>query len=278
MTDHKRKARRASGSHQYIAAAGHFLADESQLMEPLRREHADLAREFQQVSYVMQELAALPISANAGVHAGDSGERDDFRAIEVAGLAKSNSDRGVERVKAPIRESHATLGTGNGVRVPEEYAAHGPVAEPDFDQSEKTDMPPRRPEPGHQPDARNDQVPTADHAHDRGGRDLVHDEATKNRWSAEDARSSSQGVGQCKAEFPDQPNPSPILTEVLRQQDRILLLSQNTTANQMEAHAVVAQHSARINQLIAQQRQLRSSWRMLRTEDQNRTQQNMGGM
>ncbi len=88
----------------------------------------------------------------------------------------------------------------------------------------------------------------------------------------------AQGVGQSKAEFPDQPDPSPTLNEVLRQQDRILLLSQNLTANQMEVHAVMAQHSSRINQLIAQQRQLQSSWRMLRTEDQNRTQQNMGGM
>lgn len=44
-----------------------------------------------------------------------------------------------------------------------------------------------------------------------------------------------------------------------------------------EAQAVMAQLSARIDQLSAQQRQLHGNWRRLRMEDQNRTQQNMGG-
>ena len=278
MPDHKRRARRASGSHQYFAAAGHFLTDASHSMEPLRPEPPDLAREFQQVSYVMQELAALPVSARAGVHARDSWGMDDSRAVDFPTLPESNRDQEEERARVPVHITHHTLGTVNVVHVADERAARGPVAEQELDQSGKTDTPPRRAEPGGQQDVGNDRLRAADHAHDQAGRDLVDDENTKNWRSAGDARGSSPGAVQSKAEFPDQPGTSPTLNEVLRQQDRILLLSQNLTANQMEVHAVMAQHSARINQLIAQQRQLQSSWRMLRTEDQNRTQQNMGWM
>jgi hypothetical protein len=64
--------------------------------------------------------------------------------------------------------------------------------------------------------------------------------------------------------------------EILRQQDKVLQISQNGIVNQMEAQAVMVQLSARIDQIIVEQRQLHGNWRRLRMEDQNRTQQNMG--
>jgi len=75
----------------------------------------------------------------------------------------------------------------------------------------------------------------------------------------------------------DRTNPrQSAISEILKQQDRVLQISQNGTVNQMEAQAVIAQLSARIDQLIAEQRQLHGNWRRLRMEDQNRTQQNIG--
>ena len=72
-------------------------------------------------------------------------------------------------------------------------------------------------------------------------------------------------------------NSSPLLSEILKQQGRVLQLSQNGTGNQIKAQAVIAQLSSRIDQLSAQQRQLQDNWRRMRMEDQNRTHQNMGG-
>ncbi len=95
------------------------------------------------------------------------------------------------------------------------------------------------------------------------------------------ASASSPGLTQDKDLSPAQPDRSsstPILGEMLRQHDRVLQISQNATANQTEAQAVMMQQSARIDQLMAQQRQLQANWRKLRMEEQNRTQQNMGGM
>lgn len=91
----------------------------------------------------------------------------------------------------------------------------------------------------------------------------------------------NSGMTQGKDEVPAQAErsgSSPILGEILRQHDRVLQISQNATASQMEAQAVMAQQGARIDQLVAQQRQLQANWRKLRMEEQNRTQQNMGGI
>ncbi len=95
------------------------------------------------------------------------------------------------------------------------------------------------------------------------------------------APATSHGKTQFKDLSPTQPdrsNSSPVLGEMLRQHDRVLQISQNATVNQMEAQAVMIQQSGRIDQLMAQQRQLQANWRKLRMEEQNRTQQNMGGM
>ena len=69
----------------------------------------------------------------------------------------------------------------------------------------------------------------------------------------------------------------PTHSEILKQQERILQISQNSALNLAKVQALIAQLSARIDQLSVQQHQLQGNWRRLRMEDQNRTQQNLGG-
>jgi hypothetical protein len=75
----------------------------------------------------------------------------------------------------------------------------------------------------------------------------------------------------------DTSDPRTVLSAILKQQERILQMTQTAAINQRKAEAAMAQLGARIDQLSVQQRQLQSNWQRLRMEDQNRTQQNMGG-
>ena len=81
----------------------------------------------------------------------------------------------------------------------------------------------------------------------------VNDQIANARWAAQKAK--NQESRQAKDEpQADQANQS-LISEILKQQERVLQMSQNGTVNQMEAQAVMAQLSARIDQLIAKQRE-----------------------
>ena len=81
----------------------------------------------------------------------------------------------------------------------------------------------------------------------------VNDQIANARWAAQKAK--NQESRQAKDEpQADQANQS-LISEILKQLERVLQMSQNGTVNQMEAQAVMAQLSARIDQLIAKQRE-----------------------
>jgi hypothetical protein len=280
----KRRAKLVLGTQRYIAAAEHLVAEDSQLATSPGRVHSDLAHELQHVSYAVQDFAAIPKNANADVHAADPQELRDSQDINVSHLQTGDSGRERASEGMTAHEAHDEFDTGNIERDAQEKYVQEPVANRKPEQIEKTLDPRTDTELEHRKDIRDDD--TNVHVPVRAVDDQVvcgsgnnnGNNNAKTRWAAQNAQ--NQGLRQAKDEVhaqPDRAEPSPILSEILKQQDRVLQISQNATINQMEAQAVMAQHSVRIDQLIAQQRQLQGNWRRLRMEDQNRTQQNMGG-
>ena len=266
LPDEKRRTERERclENHRYLAAAQQVIAEDAQLATSLGRGHADLSRrrEFLHVSDTVQDFTSVidtqglgqghaltAIQNNANANANADVQAGDPRALtetDTQDIMVSKVPRG-ESERTPAHEAHDVIDMRELQRLERVEKALDKRTEQEQDISDEN-------------------------ANVRGGNDQVNEtnEAVK--------QAGTQKARQAKDDpQADRTNPSQsAISEILKQQDRVLQMSQNGTVNQMEAQAVMAQLSARIDQLIAQQRQLHGNWRRLRMEDQNRTQQNMG--
>ena len=251
-------------NHRYLAAAQKVIAEDAQLATSLVRGHADLSRgrEFLHVSDAVQDFTSVidtqglgqghaftAIQNNANANANPNVQVGDPRALtetDAQDIMVYKVPRG-ETEKTTAHEAHDVIDMGKPQRRERVEKALDKRTEQEQDICDED-------------------------ANVRGGNDQVNEtnEAVK--------QAETQKARQAKDEpQADRTNPSQsAVSEILKQQDRVLQMSQNGTVNQMEAQGVMAQLSARIDQLIAQQRQLHGNWRRLRMEDQNRTHQNMG--
>ncbi len=251
MPDEKIRAELDLQNQQYLAAAQQVIAiaenaqlatslekaaqsaqDEAQAMEmatlaasSLGRGHADLGREFPHVSYAVQDFTSLN---------------------GTQGLGRSGN---VSKVQRGESESEGTAAQG----------AHDKIdmGKIQSDAQEKSDREPaakRKRERVEQPlDQRTEQ--DKDIRDDDANANVhgVNDQIANARWAARKAKNqeSRQAKDEPQADRADQS----LISEILKQQDRVLQMSQHGTVNQIEAQAVMAQLSARIDQLIAKQRE-----------------------
>ena len=204
--------------------------DEAQAMEmatlaasSLGRGHADLGREFPHVSYAVQDFTSLD---------------------GIQGLGRSGNVSKVQRGESEsegtaAQEAHDKIDMDKIQRDAQEKSDREPAAKRKLERVEKA------------LDQRTEQ--------DKDIRDAnanvhgVNDQIANARWAAQKAK--NQESRQAKDEpQADQANQS-LISEILKQLERVLQMSQNGTVNQMEAQAVMAQLSARIDQLIAKQRE-----------------------
>jgi len=206
--------------------------DEAQAMEmatlaasSLGRGHANLGREFPHVSYAVQDFTSLNGTQGLG------------RSGNVSKVQRGES----ESEGTAAQEAHDKIDMGKIQRDAQEKSDREPAAkrkrervEKALDQRTEQDK-----------DIRNDDANANVHG--------VNDQIANARWAAQKAK--NQESRQAKDEpQADQANQS-LISEILKQQERVLQMSQNGTVNQMEAQAVMAQLSARIDQLIAKQRE-----------------------
>ena len=251
MPDEKIRAELDLQNQQYLAAAQQVIAiaedaqlatslekvaqsaqDEAQAMEmatlaasSLGRGHADLGREFPHFSYAVQDFTSL----NGIQSLGRSGNVSKVQR----GESKSEG--------TAAQEAHDKIDMGKIQRDAREKSDREPAAkrkrervEKAFDQRTEQDK-----------DIRDDDA----NANVQG----VNEQIANARWAAQKAK--NQESRQAKDEpQADQANQS-LIGEILKQHERVLQMSQNGTVNQMEAQAVMAQLSARIDQLIAKQRE-----------------------
>lgn len=247
MPDEKIRAELDLQNQQYLAAAQQVIAiaedaqlatslekvaqsaqDEAQAMEmatlaasSLGRGHADLGREFPHVSYAVQDFTSLN-----GIQ-GRSGNVSKVQQGESEGTA--------------AQEAHDKIDMGKIQRNTQEKSDREPAAKRKRERVEKALN--QRTE--QDKDIRDDDANANVHG--------VNDQIANARWAAQKAK--NQESRQAKDEpQADQANQS-LISEILKQQERVLQMSQNGTVNQMEAQAVMAQLSARIDQLIAKQRE-----------------------
>jgi len=206
--------------------------DEAQAMEmatlaasSLGRGHANLGREFPHVSYAVQDFTSLNGTQGLG------------RSGNVSKVQRGES----ESEGTAAQEAHDKIDMGKIQRDAQEKSDREPAAkrkrervEKALDQRTEQDK-----------DIRDDDANANVHG--------VNDQIANARWAAQKAK--NQESRQAKDEpQADQANQS-LISEILKQQERVLQMSQNGTVNQMEAQAVMAQLSARIDQLIAKQRE-----------------------
>ncbi len=251
MPDEKIRAELDLQNQQYLAAAQQVIAiaedaqlatslekvaqsaqDEAQAMEmatlaasSLGRGHADLGREFPHVSYAVQDFTSL------------NGIQGLGRSGNVSKVQRGES----ESEGTAAQEAHDKIDMGKIQCDAQEKSDREPAAkrkrervEKALDQRTEQDK-----------DIRNDDANANVHG--------VNDQIANARWAAQKAK--NQESRQAKDEpQADQANQS-LIGEILKQHERVLQMSQNGTVNQMEAQAVMAQLSARIDQLIAKQRE-----------------------
>ena len=206
--------------------------DEAQAMEmatlaasSLGRGHANLGREFPHVSYAVQDFTSLNGTQGLG------------RSGNVSKVQRGES----ESEGTAAQEAHDKIDMGKIQRDAQEKSDREPAAkrkrervEKALDQRTEQDK-----------DIRDDDANANVHG--------VNDQIANARWAAQKAK--NQESRQAKDEpQADQANQR-LISEILKQQERVLQMSQNGTVNQMEAQAVMAQLSARIDQLIAKQRE-----------------------
>jgi len=249
LPDEKIRAELDLQNQQYLAAAQQVIAiaedaqlaislekvaqsaqDEAQAMEmatlaasSLGRGHANLGREFPHVSYAVQDFTSL----NGIQGLGRSGIVSKVQRGESEGTA--------------AQEAHDKIDMGKIQRDAQEKSDREPAAkrkrervEKALDQRTEQDK-----------DIRDDDANANVHG--------VNDQIANARWAAQKAK--NQESRQAKDEpQADQANQR-LISEILKQQERVLQMSQNGTVNQMEAQAVMGQLSARIDQLIAKQRE-----------------------
>jgi hypothetical protein len=225
-------------SQRYDVAAQEVIADSAPLVTSLGQGQADLSLALRHVSHAVQDFTSV---------AGTLGLGQAFASIQNT---VGDTERDDQEQTAKRKRQRA--GKDLDPRADTEQ---------DLDQDQEQDEDNRAAAANlHIPDRRvNDQ------AADAGAGGVYRNAKNPESGQAED---------EARAERAD---PSAILSQISKQQDRILQLSQNTTLNQVRAQALMAQLSARIEDLSVRQRQLQGNWRQLRMEGQNRTYQNMGG-
>jgi hypothetical protein len=253
-------------NHQYLAAPQQVIAEDAQLATSLGqgRRHADLSRgrEFKYVSDAVQDFTSVmdaqglgqshafaAIQYNANTNANAELQAEDPRTLtetDVHDIIVSKVPCG-ENERTAADEAHDVIDMGKVQR---------------REQIEKTlDEWTKR-----KRDIRDEDTTVSG----------VNDQVNETNQAVKQAETPKARQAKDEPQA-DRANPShSAISEILKQQDRVLQMSQNGTVNQMEAQAVMTQLSARIDQLIVEQRQLHGNWRRLRMEDQNRTQQNMG--
>ena len=251
MPDEKIRAELDLQNQQYLVAAQQVIAiaedaqlttslekvaqsaqDESQAMEmatlaasSLCRGHADLGREFPHVSYAVQDFTSL------------NGTQGLSRGGNVSKVQRGES----ESEGTAAQEAHDKIDMGKIQRDAQEKSDREPAAKRKRERVEKALE--QRTEQNK--DIRDDDANANAHG--------VNDQIANARWAAQKAK--NQESRQAKDEpQADRANQS-LISEILEQQDRVLQMSQNGTVNQVEAQAVMAQLSARIDQLIAKQRE-----------------------
>ena len=251
MPDEKIRAELDLQNQQYLVAAQQVIAiaedaqlatllekvaqsaqDEAQAMEmatlsatSLGRGHADLGREFPHVSYAVQDFTSLNGTQGLG------------RSGNVSKVQRGES----ESEGTAAQEAHHKIDMGKIQRDAQEKSDREPAAkrkrervEKALDQRTEQDK-----------DIRDDDANANVHG--------VNDQVANARWAAQKAK--NQESRQAKDEpQADRANQS-LISEIPKQQDRVLQMSPNGTVNQMKAQAVMAQLSARIDQLIAKQRE-----------------------
>ena len=251
MPDEKIRAELDLQNQQYLAAAQQVIAiaedaqlatslenvaqsaqDEAQVMEmatlaasSLGRGHADLGREFPHVSYAVQDFTSLNGTQGLG------------RSGNVSKVQRGES----ESEGTAAQEAHDKTDMGKIQRDAQEKSDREPAAKRKHERVEKA-LDQRT---AQDKDIRDDDANANAHG--------VNDQIANARWAARKAK--NQESRQAKDEpQADRANQS-LIREILKQQDLVLQMSQNGTVNQIEAQAVMAQFSARIDQLIAKQRE-----------------------
>ena len=251
MPDEKIRAELDLQNQQYLAAAQQVIAiaedaqlatslekvaqsaqDEAQAMEmatlaasSLGRGHADLGREFPHVSYAVQDFTSLNGTQGLG------------RSGNASKVQRGESESESEGTAA--QEAHDKIDMGKIQRDAQEKSDREPAAKRKRERVEKA------------LDQRTEQ--NKDIRDDDANVHGVNDQIANARWAAQKAK--NQESRQAKDEpQADRANQS-LISDILEQQDRVLQMSQNGTVNQMESQAVMAQLSARIDQLIAKQRE-----------------------
>ncbi len=249
MPDEKIRAELDLQNQQYLATAQQVIAiaedaqlatslekvaqsaqDEAQAMEmatlaasSLGRGHADLGREFPHVSYAVQDFTSL------------NGTRGLGRSGNVPKVQRGES----ENEGTAAQEAHNKIDMGKIQRDAQEKSDREPAAKRKRARVEKA------------LDQRTEQ--NKDIRDDDANVHGVNDQVANARWAAQKAKNqeSRQAMDEPQA---DRANQS-LISEILKQQDRVLQTSQNGTVNQMEAQTVMSQLSDRIDQLIAKQRE-----------------------
>ncbi|MGZ3382168.1 MAG: hypothetical protein ACXVBB_18145 [Isosphaeraceae bacterium] len=251
MPDEKIRAELDLQNQQYLAAAQQVIAiaedaqlatslekvaqsaqDEAQAMEmatlaasSLGRGHANLGREFPHVSYAVQDFTSLNGTQGLG------------RSGNVSKVQRGES----ESEGTAAQEAHDKIDMGKIHRDAQEKSDREPAAKRKRERVEKA------------LDQRTEQDKEIRDGDANANVHSVNDQIANARWAAQKAK--NQESRQAKDEpQADQANQS-LISEILKQQERVLQMSQNGTVNQVEAQAVMAQLSARIDQLIAKQRE-----------------------
>ena len=248
MPDEKIRAELDLQNQQYLAAAQQVIAI---------AEDAQLANSLEKVAQSAQDEAGYGDGHPGGQLAGPEPRRprrefphvsyavQDFTSLNgIQGLGRSGNVSKVQRGESEgtaAQEAHDKIDMGKIQRDAQEKSDREPSAkrkrervEKALDQRTEQDK-----------DIRDDDANANVHS--------VNDQIANARWAAQKAK--NQESRQAKDEpQADQANQS-LISDILKQHERVLQMSQNGTVNQMEAQAVMAQLSARIDQLIARQRE-----------------------
>jgi hypothetical protein len=246
LPDEKIRAELDLQSQQYLAAAQQVIAmaegaqlatllekvaqsaqDEAQAIEiaalaasSLGRSHADLGREFPPVGYAVQDFTSL----------------NGTQGLEWSGNVSKVQRGESESEGTAAQEAHNRIDVGKIQRDTQEKSDREPAVKRKREWVEKA------------LDQRTEQ--DKDIRHDaKANVHGVNDQIANARWAAQKSRQAKDEPQAVRA------NQS-FISEILKQQDRVLQMSQNGTVNQMEAQAVMAQLSARIDQLSARIDQL----------------------
>ena len=253
-------------NHRYLAAPDQVLSVDARFANSLgqRLESANLfsGREILDVSAGGQDLTSVIVTQGLGQNHVFTAIENNANSISIsdvqAGDARASEESDVKHIKVS-NLPHGECETNVSDK------AHNMINTGILHRRERIDKALEKPT-----------------EQERGSRDKETNLRGVNDQVNENARAVKEAESQRWREAKDEPradgsnSSQSAISEILKQQGKVLQMSQNGTLNLMEAQVVMSQLSARINQVMAEQRQLHYNWRKLRMEDQNRTEQNMG--